>query len=159
MRILSYQEAADRIAWERGLRISELRDDLLSAVASRLQNFSPNTCSNIKHPWKLNDRFSIRAWCPLHTGQWARLIVRAAEDGPLNFECFRGCSQEAIEQTIHLQSVTLIGKIADAIAQTRSTSHASGRVTQSGNSRSSIHSSADGPRLHLVSSSSEDVIG
>jgi hypothetical protein len=148
MKVINYREAASRIEWRRMLELTALRHAVLSAVAAKLQRFEPNSPLNIKHPWKPREPFSIRAWCPLHDGRWARLIVRAAEDGQLTFECFRGCSQDDVERAIDLRSVTFL--YADAFEAARSTSHA-GRVTQPGNSRSSIHTSADGRRrLHLV---------
>ena len=154
MRVVNYKEAASRIAWQRDLRIRALRNELLAAVASRLLSYAPNRPTNIKHPWKPNE-VAIRAWCPLHDGRWSRLIVRADDAGQLTFECFQGCSQDAIEQAIDLRSVTAaLGGIVDAIANVRSTGHTAGRrVTSPGKSpflRSSIHISADGRRLHLV---------
>ena len=155
MTILSYKEAADRIARQRQLRLSALRDDLLVVVASHLRNYKPNTANNIKHPWKDNDRHAIRAWCMLHGRQWERLIVRADDVGHLTFHCSGGCSEESIEQAINLRKVTAIRTLTAAIAKLRSASHISstshGRVTPPGNSRSSIHSSADARHLRLVS--------
>lgn len=153
MRVLNYKEAASRIAWQRDLRILALRNDLLAAVGSRLRSYAPNSPTNIKHPWKPNE-VAIRAWCPLHDGRWSRLIVRADDTGRLTFECFQGCSQEAIERSVNLRKVTALAVIADTIANVRSTAHTSDRrVTSPGKSplpRSSIHISADGRRLHLV---------
>jgi hypothetical protein len=152
MKVVSYKRAAERILWMRELKVSALRNRILASVANRLSAMPPNTALNIKHPWKERERFSIRAWCPLHCGEWARLIVRAGEDGQLSFECFRGCSQDAIERAVNLQNVTVIGELADRISSIRSGGHTSGRVAP-GNSRSSSHSSADGRRLFLVSTS------
>lgn len=151
MRVVNYKDAASRIAWRRDLRIRALRNDLLAAVASRLRSYAPNSPRNIKHPWKPNE-VAIRAWCPLHDGRWSRLIVRADDGGQLTFECFQGCSQEAIERSINLRTVTALGVIADAIADVRSPGQ---RTGGRGESRSSIHTSADGRRLHLVPNTSE----
>src|SRR5689334_7837825 len=61
MTILSYKEAADRIAWQRELRLSALRDELLVVPTAHLRNYKPNSGTNIKHPWKDSDRHAIRA--------------------------------------------------------------------------------------------------
>src|SRR4051812_48936002 len=98
MKILNYKEGAERVAWLRELRSAAHRDDALIAATRRLCCFPPNTSNNIKHPWKLRERFSIRGWCPLHDGRWARLIVRADESGHLTFECNQGCLPDEVEQ-------------------------------------------------------------
>ena len=107
MKVLNFNDAADRIAWERSLKLGARRDDILSSVADRLHSFAPNTLRNIKHPLKPNDRFALRAWCPLHDGLWVRLIVRADDDGRLTFECAAGCSEKSIRDHIGLSDVGL----------------------------------------------------
>ena len=100
MKVRSYKKAVDQIEWERRLKLSALRDDVLIAVARRLRDFKPNSPSNIKHPWKLADRHSLRAWCPRHDGRWVRLIVRVDEDGQLTFDCDAGCSDQEVRYRI-----------------------------------------------------------
>lgn len=102
MKILSYRQAVDRIEWLRAIKQGALRDDALAAVTGRLLRFKPNTPLNIKCPWQL-DRFSLRAWCPLHDGRWVRLIVRADDDGHLTFHCDAGCGETQVRD--HIGSV------------------------------------------------------
>lgn len=98
MKVLSYKNAVDRIEWERWLKLSALKDNALSAAAQTLYDFKPNTPSNIKHPWKLSERYSLRAWCPRHDGRWAKLIVRANDAGHVTYDCTRGCTHEEVER-------------------------------------------------------------
>lgn len=116
MKVLSYKLAADRIQWQRAMKLSKRRDDILSAVANRLRDFAPNTISNIKHPWKLNDRHSLRAWCPLHGGRWSKLIVRADEAGHVTFDCNQGCSSSEVERFINHSTRVHVVSSADVIA-------------------------------------------
>jgi hypothetical protein len=124
VKVLSYTRAVDRIEWERSLKLVALRDNILAAVAQRLRNFAPNSPTNIKHPWKLSEQFSIRAWCPLHDGRWARLIVRADEAGHVTFECSAGCCPQLIRDHIGAFDVgnsseptSVIGRFADSRRQ------------------------------------------
>jgi hypothetical protein len=146
MKVLSYKEAADRIVWGRRLKSFALRDDILSSVAHRLHDFAPNSPTNIKHPWKLNERFAMRAWCPLHDGRWARLIVRVDDDGHVTFDCAQGCEQVMIETTIQFRNVTLPEPLGESDATI--VNPCDRQVTPT---RSSVHTSADGRRLRLVS--------
>ena len=99
MKLLSYSQGAEQIAWRRARRLDAIRDDALNAICWSLAKFKQNKPKNIKCPWKL-DRFSLRAWCPLHDGRWVRLIVRAGEDGHVTFHCDAGCSETQVRDHI-----------------------------------------------------------
>ncbi len=92
------------------------RESILSAVISKLRQFKPNTISNIKQPWKLSERFTARAWCPLHDGRWAKLIVRVGEDGQVSYECGHGCSHDGVSQFLKGPTRARTASSADAIA-------------------------------------------
>jgi hypothetical protein len=104
MNVVNYKEAAERIAWQREMKRARERDDALIAVTRRLRCFPPNTALNIKHPWKARERFSIRAWCPLHEGRWVRLIVRAGDGGQLTFECNQGCESDSVATFVNVST-------------------------------------------------------
>ena len=115
MKVVNDKEGAERIAWLSELQSAARRNDVLIAVTRRLRCFPPNTSINIKHPWKPSERFSIRAWCPLHDRRWARLIVTADEACELTFDCSAGCNQQLIRDRI--------GALDDASSRERSDSY------------------------------------
>lgn len=100
MTILSYRQGAERIAWHRERKLDALRDEVLTAIYRKLSHLEPNTALNIRHPWKLSQRHSIAGWCPLHNGRWVKLIIRAAEDVHVTFECAAGCSEQQVRDRI-----------------------------------------------------------
>ena len=100
MKVLSYKRHAERIAWERKKTLDALCDEILTAIYWKLSRFKPNTALNIRHPWKLRDRRSLRGWCPRHDGMWVKLVVRADDDGHVTFECTAGCSEEQVREHI-----------------------------------------------------------
>jgi len=114
MKVLNYKKAADRIECERWQRLSALRDNVLIAIAQRLRDFKPNTPLNIKHPWKLAERYSLRAWCPRHDGRWVKLIVRVDEDGQLTFDCDAGCSGQEIRDQIGVPVAVVVERPSTA---------------------------------------------
>lgn len=120
MSVVNFTYAAERIAWARALRLDALRRSILIAALSKLQQFKPNTVSNFKLPWKVREPSSARAWCPLHGGRWAKLIVRVGEDGHVSYECCQGCSHEEVSHFLNGRTQTTINS-GDTIVPAAST--------------------------------------